>query len=282
LAEFYGSHFEYGGQSSRKYGLIIAIVDAEENRSIASEMSGKLIYNKKNTRHYIVSNDYSSPTSFDVNIVTDDECILPPERRREIERWLFNRANYRKFYLDMMDDKYDETGEIIDGELKRLYLNCRFLNAERLYFNGGVVGYKATLEADSPMWWQDEVTKTYTFSTNTPVTLTINVDTDIDDYTYPVVQFTTVANGGGFLWTNYTDDMSRLTRFPPPSVANPEQGLPGGAVITLDSANNYVNGQYYLKMSARNFPRLLNGENEVVVTADITSLSVTFANRRFW
>jgi hypothetical protein len=275
LAEFYGSHFEYGGQSSRKYGLIVAIVDADENRSIASEMSSKLIYNKKNTRHYIVSNDYSSPTSFDVNIITDDECTLPPERRREIERWLFNRANYRKFYLDMMDDKYDETGEIIDGELKRLYLNCRFLNPERLYYNGGIVGYKATLEADGPMWWQDAVVKDIAIpadiNTN-GMDFVITVDTDLDDYTYPTVTFETAAGGGGFIWRNETDDEMRYAYL---------VQLVGGIVVTIDSETNFISGSNYLKMRNRYFPRLLNGDNNIHVTGAITSLSVAFSNRRF-
>lgn len=273
MAKLYGSHFEYADQSSRKYDLIIAMVDTEEFRSIAAEMSSHLIYNKKNTRHYIVGNDYSSPTSFDVNIITDEGQVLSNQRRREIERWLFNRANYRKLYLDLADDEYDETGELIDGELKRLYLNCRFLNPERLYYNGGIVGYKATLEADSPMWWQDAITKEFDVDTNTAVSYTISVDTDLDDYTYPVITFRTNPSGNaGFIWTNSTDSDARLTRF---------SGLYNGILVTVDSANNYVSGQNYQKMATRNFPRLLNGDNTIIVTADITSLSITYNNRRF-
>lgn len=79
----------------------------------------------------------------------DNERLIEPSERRAIEKWLFNKREYCKLYLDMADDLYGETFEYIDGIRKRNYLNCRFINPEKLEYNGGIVGYKATLEADS-------------------------------------------------------------------------------------------------------------------------------------
>ena len=59
------------------------------------------------------------------------------------------------------------------------------MNATHLEYNGGIAGYRATLEVDSGLWWQDPVTYTYQLnhsSASQGSTITVNVDTDIDDY----------------------------------------------------------------------------------------------------
>lgn len=279
MADIYGSHFEYAGVESRTYGLILSSAGTERFDGLASEISGVTVYTKKYNRHYLVNTDYSTPLSFDIDIVVDGDMPLSQSDRREIERWLFNRGDYRKLYIDMADDVNAETYELIDGEQKRLYLNCRFINPVRLFYNGGVAGYRATLEADSPYWWQDAVVKTFTFE-NVPMLGTfvnVEVDSDPDDYIYPkiTVEVNTPIPGesSSVEIRNQTDSNFEMTRI---------QGISEAASIVINSATNYVTGQYYHKMLYKNFPRLINGTNTIHVMGNISSITFEYSNRRFF
>lgn len=275
MPDLYGSHFEFGGVSSRTHGLMIASIESAQNTQSAGAISGINVFNKKHKRNYLVGDDYSTfPLSFDIEIMTDDDSVISRDNRRAIENWLFNRHNFQKLYLDADDDCDGETSEEIDGVTKRLFLNCRFINPNYLYYQGGIVGYRATLETDTGMWWQDSITKVFycTHTTDTDTTaFTLNVDTDIDDYTYPRIRVTMNGNGGTFTMINSTDDDSRMTTF---------TGLSAGAVFTVDSELNYVSGNYYEQFYHQRFPRLLRGTNELLLRGNVAIVELVYSNRR--
>lgn len=275
MADIYGSHFEYGGISSRMYGLIIAGVELSRFTKAAGSIEGITIFNKKSKTRYLIDDNYSdSPLSFDIEIVTDNDRGIELNERRKVEKWLFNRGEYKKFYLDISDDTRGETYEIIDGLQKQLYLNCRFVNPERLEYNGGIVGYKATLEADSGLWWQDAVVKSFDIDSDdseSMSTLSVFVDTDIDEYTYPRITIVAGDTDGDITLINNTDDGSRLTKF---------IDVPANSSITIKSDINYISGQFYEKFYKQNFPRLLDGENIFTVMGNVASVEFEFNNRR--
>lgn len=280
MADIYGSHFTYGGVSSADRGLIFANVETDRFTQMAGTIAGVTIFNKSGKRNYLIDDDYSgSPLSFDIDIVTDDERTLTLEERRTIEKWMFNRHGYKKLYIyhndecgdPVVDDEYSET---IEGSVKRLYMNCRFVNPTYLEYQGGIVGYRATLEADSGYWWQDAITKVYTLNNanaSSSTQITVDVDTDIDDYTYPRISVVMNTGGGDFSITNNTDDGARLTSF---------TDIAANATVIIDSEFNYVSGQYYLKFQDQNFPRLLDGSNTITVRGAVKSVTFTFNNRR--
>lgn len=327
MVDIYGSHFEYAGVSSRRYGLIIANAETKRNTSLSGSIKGVTVFNKATKSNSLVDNDYSnSPISIDIEIVTDNE--QPMERRdmREVEKWLFNRATYKKLYIDEEDDIYGETHEIINGEQKRLYLNCRFVNPSRLEYNNGVVGYKATLEADSGYWWQDAVTKTFAVSDSNVTRVTwsqanvgrnimvfsVQTDTDIDEYIYPVMSFTTGNSTSDITIVNLSDthdsikdgvlgkvDTMRTSSGTTKNLAYTAfvayilplrwtgfSDVPANTTISIDSAINGISKpdevQYdvFGHFTNRYFPRLLDGDNLIVVVGDITSVSFEFNNRR--
>ena len=278
MADMYGTYFEYGGVSSTTHDLIIANVESTRFTQVAGTITGVTIFNKSGKRNYLIDDDYSgSPLSFEVDIVTKDGDTLEKAQRRTIEKWLFNRHNYRKLYLVVdgdCDPDRDIGTETIGGAAKRLYLNCRFINPSYLEYCGGIVGYRVTLEADCGYWWQDAITTTWTLnhsSAAASTTNTLTVDTDIDDYTYPRIQVVMGTAGGDVTITNFTDDNARLTKF---------TDLAAGATLTIDSETNYVSDQYYLKFYKQNFPRLLDGANQINVTGNVKSISITYSNRR--
>ena len=276
MADIYGSYFEYASKSSKEFGLIIASVEAERMNKISGDIEGMTVFNKASKKRYLIEdNETNSPISFDIEIVTENQEPINFVNSRKIEKWLFNRHSYRKLYFGTSDDPLEETYETIDGAIKRSYLNCRFINAEKLEYNNGVVGYKATLEADSSMLWQDPISKTFEISndSSTPSSeVVVNVDTDIDDYTYPKVTFTVGSVGGDIIIVNHSDDSTRLTKF---------VGLSPAATITMKGDLNYISGQYYEKFKIRNFLRLLDGANNIFITGDIVSITIEYQNRRF-
>lgn len=275
MADIYGSHFEYASKSSREFGLIIAAVEESRMAKRAGDIEGVTIFNKVAQKRYLIDDDITnSPISFNVEILSVDMMPIDFVERRKIEKWLFNRHDYRKLYIDMADDPCCETYEVIDGAIKRNYLNCRFINAEKLEYEGGVVGYKAVLEADSAMFWQDTITKTVQVLSIDPsmtANISVTLDTDIDDYTYPKVTISVGGYGGDVTIINHSDDSSRLTKF---------VDLPPLAVITMRGDINYVSGQYYEKFYKSNFVRLLDGVNNLAVTGDVASITIEYQNRR--
>ena len=306
MADFYGSHFEYGGIISnfasqsqtlfpavRGYGLILVSAGTERMTRISGDISGVTVFRKKQAARTLIDNDYSDfPITFEIDIVTDNDSCIPVNDRRLIERWLFNSHNYRKLYIDPSDDCDGEMSETIGGATKRLYLNCRFMNAERLEFNGGIVGYHATLEADSGLWWQDAVTTELITApsggwpspsaTETVLSKSVSVDTDLPHDTYPKVTITVGSSGvtsngetsyGYVSLLNSTFLMSETSFY----------DLRSNNVIVLDGNTNYVSGQYYEKMDGRHFPRMQNGTNTFTIrygNCVITSIVFEFNNRR--
>lgn len=275
MADIYGSHFEYGGVLSRQYGLIVATVNTERMIKLNGDISGSTVFSRVAQKRYLVGDDLSeSPMSFEVEILTEDGRGIEQSERREIEKWLFNKHDYRKLYFDMEDDDFGDMQELVDGVRKRLYLNCRFVNPEKLEYNGGVVGYKATLEADSSMFWQDAITKTFTLdnsSASATTVITVDVDSDIDDYIYPKVTFTLGSAGGDVIIINNSDDSTRFTKF---------VGLSAYASIIMKGELNYISGDNYQKFATRNFVRLLDGANNLTVQGNVANIEFEFQNRR--
>ena len=275
MADIYGSHFEYGGVSSRTHGIIIANVESQRFSQMAGTIAGVTIFSKSSKKNYLIDDDYSgSPLSFEVDIITDDERTMNLSERRPIEKWLFNRHSFRKLYLDEEDDCDNETSEVVDGEKKRLYMNCRFVNPIYLEYQGGIVGYRATLETDIGMWWQDAITKTYSIehtSADESTTISLAVDTDLSDYTYPKMTVVMNSTGGDFTVINNTDSDSRLTKF---------TNVGAGATVTMNGEFNYVSSQYYELFYKQNFPRLLDGNNQITVIGNVKSITFVYNNRR--
>lgn len=273
MADIYGSHFEYGGISSRRYGLLFANMNTERNLQVSGTINGVTVDSKRLKKRYLIDDDYSNfPISFEVEFFTTDGHGFEINERREIEKWLFNKHEYRKLYIDLADDTRGEFYEVIDGVQKRLYLNCRFMNPVRIEQGCMTVGYRATLESDSGLWWQDAVTKSFTLDESESANIiTVNADTDLDEYTYPKVTIHMGSSGGDVIITNTTDSNTRLTKF---------VGLSASTNVILKGNINYVSGQNYSKFYKMNFPRLVDGDNVFTILGDVASIDFEFCNRR--
>lgn len=164
MVNLYECHFTYNGVNSRNYDLIIANIETERFRPIAGEKKGVFLFNRNSKANELLGDDYKdSPLSIEIEILTCRSRALDLKTVKEVERWLFSDSIFRRLYIDMNDDPYGETYEMIGGIQKRLYFNCRFLYAEKIESHGGIIGWKCTMETDSMMMWQDEITHVLNF-----------------------------------------------------------------------------------------------------------------------
>lgn len=275
MADIYGTHFELGGESSRQYGLIIASMESQRNMYLYGSVSGVFSFNKAQQTRSVIGNNYtSSHFSFEVEIMNEDGLAIEIGQKRSIEKWLFGNLGFRKMYFDQDDDCLNETYEYVNGSIKRLYMNCRFVNPQKIESDSGVVGYRATLEADSDMLWQDTVSFTFSsedISASNSV-ITVNVDTDAHEYTYPKVSVKIGNTGGDISIVNNTDSSSRITKF---------YGLTPLLSFYFTGGINYVSEGNYERFSGRNFIRLLPGENKLYITGDISEITFEWNNKRY-
>lgn len=156
MVDIYECHFEYKGINSRKYDLIIANVNTERFMPICGVKDGAFVFNKASKSRYLVGDSYeNTPLSFDIEILTCNGRALDIKSVREIERWLFTNSVFNPLYIDIEDDPFGETYEFVFGCQRRLYFNCRLLAPEKIESDGGIIGFKCTLETDSMMMWQE-------------------------------------------------------------------------------------------------------------------------------
>ena len=275
MADIYGSHFEFGGLSSRMYDLVFVNLNTSRWVQLAGTSDGVTIYNKGANKAYLIGDDHTqSPVVMEAEITTESSRCLDISEQRQIEKWLFGHKNYRKLYFDMADDYTAATYEIVDGRLYRNYLNCRMLSPERIEGSGGICGYKFQIVCDSNMFWQDA--QAHNFSVNNGATdasaiITVVVDTDFQEYIYPKVKITMGSTGGDITIVNETDDPTRLTKF---------VGVSPYTTVIMKGELNYVSDQYYEKLATRNFIRLLDGENKFFILGDVDSIEFEYSVRR--
>lgn len=269
--ELYGSHFEYAGVNSRRYGLVIATVDTSRFTSVMGDAETVSIYNRRNHRRYYIEDDLSdSAVSFDTEITSDRPLTL--QEQREVEKWLFLRKGYFPLFFDVKDDCQGTTYDLVYGEPLRYYLNCRFLEPKKMEYNGGIVGYEVTLECDSPVAWQEPKTRRFSLS-STSTDIQLEIDTDMDEYVYPKVSMQLGSSGGDISIVNLSDDPNRATSF---------EGLDGSMTLKMDGNTNYISDtESYKKFKEKHFIRLRDGLNRIRVTGDVTSIEFEWQNRRY-
>lgn len=269
-----GCHFTYDGISSREYGLWFANADTSAYTAINGETKTVTVFSSRGNRKFYVSDSLvDSPVSIGVEIFTDDAHALSVQEIKEIEKWLFNRKGYFKLYVDIADDCFAETYEIVDGVEYRYYFNCRFINPRKIQGNGGIPGFACVMECDSLTLWQDAITKTIEpeFAEDGSAEFSIDIDTVMDEYVYPSVKFT-VGETGGDVMLVALDDEDRTTSF---------SGITALIEFTMDGNYNYISGGNYTKFQSKNFVRLLPGQNRFVLTGDITEIEFTYSARKY-
>lgn len=309
---FSGKHFEFAGTSSKdplgdgSVSLIFAHIDTEMFKQPFGYPEYSSVYSGRLGRRGLTGTNRSeSCLEIETEIVSEKGGI-PAAKLRAVGQWLFSRESFAKLYV--AEDE-EETADVqyINGEKKRLYLNCMMTEPEILTYAEGRVGWKIKIVCDAPWAWQNQAYFSYTktlASATSSASLTVPVYSDINSYIYPDevhMEFNTLdaSDTRTVILYNTTDSDTRAT----------ELKLPGNVstlyIINTGVVSNARTGGSNLLpyMTKRNFPRLVSGytQNQIgldgtnnisvstsalssagtTVSSKITNVTYRFCNRRF-
>lgn len=187
--------FEYAGQSSQPYNLMLCYVS---NTTTDFDSGGKFDLKTdtlpRSHETLLYGKDYSAqPLSFDVEFVNIDDNI-PLRQMTEIKNWLFGQDGWKTFRL--LDDWQD------------YHLKCIFEPGEDIIDGSGYKGIRCTLKNISPFWYGDEklikvtghwTTANYTTKGYNVVAINIPDDNCVDCIIHPTIILGVDKTNGEFL-----------------------------------------------------------------------------------
>lgn len=270
-----GNYFEYDGMRSYSFGLRILRINTDRLTQLSGEVEYKMSFDRINKKSRIGGIDWSSsPLARDIEFICEEP--LDDSKARTVKRLLFNRSDFKKLYVDAACDK---SVEVISGKRVREYVECVFYAPEEIRFADGLHGFRAKMQLATPMALQEPITLSYENLTGVDTDIiSIPCDTDIEDYIYPVLNFTCCneAELGSRHLVNASDSDREFEL----------RGVTDGTVLTVDNAigtvlDNTGKSWYNYVLSGKQTFRLLPGNNKVKVYG-LSNLYVTFQNARWF
>lgn len=224
-------------------------------------------------------NDNNDETTTKKVILTtrNTQYTNPSGQRVTVPGYAFGYT-YRQGYATI--DCGSEWIRLDGSKTYRTYLNCRFVDPERIENSSGVYGWKCTVQCDAPMGWEDPIVFTKTFespSASMNTTFDLTTYNDSREYIYPIVKIVTGSTGGTIAISNTTDSTTRITGF---TNLNPNTTFyMYGETNSITNSSGATNN-YYELFTKRNFLRLLDGINRIKVQGDVKSIEITYQNMR--
>ena len=261
---FGGLDFIFDGQYSGNYGLKImsfsSSLSTESSAGCGIEIFEDSVYRNPTVYHQGVSQN--QPLEFDIEFVSEDE--IPSVMRSKISKWLFSRMNYCKL-------------QIIQRDLQDIYFNCHLVDPIFTYIGNYCHGISCKVKCDAPWAWQNQKTFTKVLTdedreTTNPVLWRHYNDSDDTDYTYPLIEFTTIS-AGDYSIVNENDN-NREFRF---------EGLQANETIKVDCRNQTIESSMRILRSKnfiKKFFRLVSGVNNLKLSGAFESLTIKYKNAR--
>lgn len=267
----FAGYYIYDGINSSRHHLLFANLDTDRLSQICNKLTYNTEFYKGLNRYELHGRQWDdSPLSFDVEIIS--EYPIDDFSAQNIKRWMFNAPTYRKLYEDYGAKK--SLDEIVQGQIRRTYVECVFYNPIEIRKSGNLFGWKCTCMLAEPMAKQDEIEDTYTDLSDE---ITLNVNSDYNGYIYPYLEVkaghTSVSTD--ILIKNVTDNNRSMQI----------KGVTANATLYIDCAVGSIidssGNSYYDKLTDQKFLRLLQGKNEVQVEGDIDSLKFVWNNLKY-
>lgn len=252
-----GNYFVYNGVPSRSHGLQFAYLNTS-SQDTQVEGTREYITSKlpKEDRYFILDRQLDQPYSRDVEIISEEP--LTPAKQRELVRWLFYRPDYGKLML-------------LSQEYAGIYYNCVFTDETVIMAGDGCHGWKCTLQCDSGFAWEEK--KTLSFQ-NLKDGQMIRINNTSDEIGYLKPSLSITAGSTAVIQIQNLDDNNNTLRFDSLRPADLIQIDEFGQITSNSSSINW-----YDHFNRRRL-FLVNGENRLSITGNITKLEITYQNKR--
>jgi len=255
---FQGRSFLYNEIPSELYGLYIMDIDAQ---AISSSMgsSSMEIYEQKIYRKaspYFYGATASPKLKFNFSAYSETE--IDALRYESIQRWLFSSRNYKKFAIDQFD-------------VQDIYFNAILNEPETIRIAGLIMGFKCSVECDSPFAYKQPQVNTYTYTATVVDSTEVfyNTSDDDGDYLYPDQLVITMNNTDGNINITNLDDSNRVVSF---------TGLAANEILTISPLYQTIESSTGLKRlsnSNKKFLRLVPDINRLRIQGNVASVEMT-------
>jgi phage-related protein len=252
---FSARNFVFGGVASENYEMVISS-DGGETTSSVSDVEPLTAKPYRRTKNFIYGVNQLPVLTFPVTFHSLTGAISADDFNL-ISGWLFSQQNYKPL-------------RIVQDDMTPIVFNAFLLNPQVIRVGNEIVGCKATVTCDSPFGYTDTKVTTYTYATP-PSSVQINFFnySQNSGYTYPTIEFTMAAGGGGLTIQNISDNGREFIFTTLLSLEN----------VVVDNDLQIITSStslYRLSHFNLNFFRLVKGVNTLMVTGAISSLKISY------
>ena len=210
------SDFTYDGVSCDTYGVYIGEFNNREvgKMSTSHQTDLKTVRSRRSDIFHIVSQSYSSPLSFEMQVFSRDYGYIIQEHERALKKWLMKKGKYRWF-------------NILDKRYANLWFKANIHSPESITVND-VVGLSFQVSTNSPYAFSDLLERTIEF-TNNDRSVFIYVDNDEDSVIYPEMEITMLSDGDLTITNSidtYTKNKFKITGLKAGEVINVKNEIP--------------------------------------------------------
>ena len=264
MSSFYAYDFTFDDISSRDFDLKIITFDDGSLFEGVGSASVKIFSQKvmRKSKPYFLGVSQEPVLEFPITIGCEDP--ISGIQRDLISKWLFGRAEYKKF-------------QIMQDDLLGAYFYCFLNDPEPLYIGGLNYAFTCNVVCDSPFAYKYPKTVSGSYVSKAQETFSIYNDSSEDNYLYPEINFKISTSGSAFSLVNANDN-NRAFQFG----LNAEGALLGDEEIGVNNDLQIIESSTGLRRLSKfnkNWLRFVPGINEITVTADIDWFQIAYTER---
>ncbi len=247
---FFAKSFQYNGIPSENFGLYITSgLSGSPDTSSPMGSDVKLYTEQLYRRPTVFLYGVQQTPQLSIPISFTSEGELTAADAQIAGHYLFGQQTFKKL-------------QVIQEDMIDIYINCFFTKPEILRSGNIIMGFNATLVADSPWWftYPRNFIKNYTGDVTTN-TFIFNNTTDNNFYTYPTLILTTSNVGNSDMIIINQSDNNRTSIL---------TNLDANEIITLNNDLQIIESSFldnHLQYFNKNWFRLVQGVNQINIQA---------------
>lgn len=177
------SQFTFGENSSDEFGVIAVYFENNTNRGLYSGQVTNLVTDKAaNAIEWeIISQDYSKPMEFTLQIINADGSDIKQEEERALFRWLCQRGEYQWFYIQ--DERYSD-----------IWFRC-VIHSPQIWVINNVSGIQFTVTTSSSVAFSEEYEYIFTITDDNKTITDLYVYNDEEMLIYPYLEIELLEAG---------------------------------------------------------------------------------------